>query len=74
MSTFLFQEYNASIEYFWAPFIVDSTSDNATNHTVLKRLVKLDSIAKHGKQWEGVDIFVFESYIWWMYKPLINAT
>ncbi|PSS16373.1 Protein trichome birefringence-like [Actinidia chinensis var. chinensis] len=71
---FTAKEYNASIEYFWAPFIVDSTSDNATNHTVLKRLVKLDSIAKHGKQWEGVDIFVFESYIWWMYKPLINAT
>lgn len=39
-----------------------------------KRLVNLDSIANHGKHWEGVDILVFESYVWWMHKPQINAT
>ncbi|GMJ13854.1 hypothetical protein like AT1G73140 [Hibiscus trionum] len=68
------KEYNATIEYYWAPFIVESISDHATNHTVLKRLVSLDSISKHGKSWEGVDVLVFESYVWWMYRPQINAT
>ncbi|TYI84745.1 hypothetical protein E1A91_D05G388400v1 [Gossypium mustelinum] len=68
------KEYNATIEYYWAPFIVESISDHATNHTVLKRLVNLDSISKHGKSWEGVDVLVFESYVWWMYRPQINAT
>ncbi|EPS71157.1 hypothetical protein M569_03604, partial [Genlisea aurea] len=66
-------EYNVSVEYYWAPFIVDSISDNASNHTVLKRLVRLDSVAKHSKEWEGADILTFESYVWWMHKPTIYA-
>ncbi|GKV44772.1 hypothetical protein SLEP1_g51928 [Rubroshorea leprosula] len=30
------EEYNASIECHWAPFMVDSDSYHATYHTILK--------------------------------------
>lgn len=40
----------------------------------MKRLVRLDSVAKHSREWRGVDILIFESYVWWMYKPTINTT
>ncbi|KAL3849269.1 hypothetical protein ACJIZ3_011151 [Penstemon smallii] len=71
---FKVEEFNVTIEYYWAPFIIESISDHATNHTVHKRMVKLDSVAKHSKEWDGADILIFESYVWWMYKPTINAT
>ncbi|CAL0333730.1 unnamed protein product [Lupinus luteus] len=74
MKIFNAEEFNATIEYYWAPFIVESISDHATNHTVHQRMVSLDSIANHGKHWQGVDILVFESYVWWMHNPMINAT
>ncbi|CAL1373359.1 unnamed protein product [Linum trigynum] len=67
-------EWNVTLEYYWAPFIVESISDHATNHTVHKRLVSLDAIDKHGATWKEADVLVFESYVWWMHKPFINAT
>ncbi|KAK8914163.1 hypothetical protein KSP39_PZI024392 [Platanthera zijinensis] len=71
---FVAKEFNASIEFYWAPFIVESNSDHATKHRIQKRVVRLDGIANHSRHWEGVDVLVFESYVWWMNQPLINAT
>ncbi|XWS74765.1 hypothetical protein CRYUN_Cryun01aG0025600 [Craigia yunnanensis] len=66
LTVFKAKDYNATIEFNWAPFLLESNSDNAIVHRVPDRMVKKGSINKHGKNWKGVDILVFNTYLWWM--------
>ncbi|KAF8397202.1 hypothetical protein HHK36_016109 [Tetracentron sinense] len=66
LTIFKAEEYNATIEFYWAPFLLESNSDDAVIHRVTDRVVRKGSINKHGRHWEGVDILVFNSYLWWI--------
>ncbi|CAN1820582.1 Protein trichome birefringence-like 34 [Linum perenne] len=58
-------EYNATIEFYWAPLLVESNSDDPINHRIPDRLVRVQGIEKHAKYWTDADILVFNSYLWW---------
>ncbi|KAL1307973.1 hypothetical protein HN51_049885 [Arachis hypogaea] len=66
LTVFTAKEYNATIEFYWAPFLLESNSDNAVVHRISDRVVRKGSINKHGQHWKNVDIMVFNTYLWWM--------
>ncbi|XP_051143800.1 protein trichome birefringence-like 33 [Andrographis paniculata] len=77
LTVFTAKDYNATIEFYWAPFLLESNSDDAVIHRISDRMVRKGSINKHGKHWKGVDIMVFNTYLWWMtgleFKILQNS-
>ncbi|CAN0888425.1 Protein trichome birefringence-like 33 [Linum grandiflorum] len=66
LTVFTAKDYNATIEFYWAPFLLESNSDNAVVHRISDRVVRRGSINKHGRHWKGADIVVFNTYLWWM--------
>ncbi|GJN14139.1 hypothetical protein PR202_gb00924 [Eleusine coracana subsp. coracana] len=60
-------EYNATVEFYWAPFLLRSNADDAAVHRVgiADRAVKRGSIGHHGARWRGADVVVFNTYLWW---------
>nr|XP_043614089.1 protein trichome birefringence-like 33 [Erigeron canadensis] len=66
LSVFTMKDYNATIEFYWAPFLLESNSDDPIIHRVIDKVVRKGSINKHGKHWKGADIMVFNTYLWWM--------
>ncbi|MBA0571454.1 hypothetical protein Golob_005028 [Gossypium lobatum] len=66
LTVFRVKDYNATIEFYWAPFLLESNSDNAVVHRISDRIVRKGSMNKHGRHWKGVDILVFNTYLWWV--------
>ncbi|KAL8039060.1 hypothetical protein ABFS82_10G010900 [Erythranthe guttata] len=65
---FVFQsiEYNATIEFYWSPLLVESNCDDPYSHRIKDRTVRIKSIEKHARHWTDADILIFNSFMWWL--------
>ncbi|XAR73703.1 hypothetical protein NMG60_11007767 [Bertholletia excelsa] len=63
--TFKATEYNATIDFYWAPLLVESNCDDPGYHRLTERIIRVNSIEKHAQHWIDADILVFNSYLWW---------
>ncbi|KAL8039053.1 hypothetical protein ABFX02_10G009900 [Erythranthe guttata] len=70
LTIFRAENYNATIEFLWAPLLVESNCDDAVDHRMNERILRPDSIFRHSSRWEHADILVFNSYLWWRQGPV----
>ncbi|XP_076914043.1 protein trichome birefringence-like 34 [Bidens hawaiensis] len=69
--SFRARDYNMSVDYYWAPMLVEFNGDDPSNHSLDHRTVRIESIKKHGRHWVDADILVFNTYLWWR-LPIIR--
>ncbi|KAL8539295.1 hypothetical protein ACS0TY_001065 [Phlomoides rotata] len=66
LTVFTAKDYNARIEYYWSPFLLESNSDDPNKHRIKDRIIRNGTVDKHGQHWKKADILIFNSYIWWV--------
>ncbi|KAI3760554.1 hypothetical protein L1987_50950 [Smallanthus sonchifolius] len=65
--SFVFQDYNCTVEFFVAPFIVRESVTKDKNGTK-KETLRLDLIGTSADQYKTADIVVFNTGHWWTHE------
>lgn len=64
-NNFTAKEYDTTISFSWAPYLVESNADDPEKPIDIK-IVRNNSIDVHGPMWVGHDILIFDTYFWWV--------